>query len=44
MGDNGMNKKVYEAPEMIKRMIAMQNIADLSAGDDNEFSDDIDWG
>ena len=36
-------KKVYETPEMINRMIATQNIADLSAGDDNEFSGDMDW-
>ena len=46
MGDTSMNKKAYEAPEMITRMIATQNLAvnDLSSGDDNEFGGgDIDW-
>lgn len=45
MGDTSMNKKAYEAPEMITRMIATQNVAtDLSSGGDNEFSGGtIDW-
>jgi hypothetical protein len=39
-----MNKKTYEAPEMVKRMIATASIAaDATASDDNEFSSDDFW-
>ena len=44
MGDNGMSKKVYEAPEMIKRMVAMTSIATESADDNIIDGDDVDWG
>ena len=40
-GDNTMNKKAYEAPDMVKRMVAMTSIATESADDNVE--DDVDW-
>ncbi len=46
MGDIIMNKKAYETPEIIARMIVTYNLAmnDISTGDDNEFSGgDVDW-
>ena len=42
LGDTRMNKKAYESPEMIKRIVSTGNIA-ASTSDDNEFSGDIDW-
>lgn len=46
MGDDDMNKKAYETPEMVKRMVAMTGIATESADDnviDGGEGGDIDW-
>lgn len=45
-GDNSLNRKAYEAPEMVKRMIAMGSIATESSDDnivDGGEGGDIDW-
>lgn len=39
MEDNQMNKKAYEAPEMVLRMVSTDNIATMS-NDDNVADDD----
>ncbi len=38
-----MNKRAYEAPDMVKRMVSTADIASSMSGDDNVASDDA-WG